>query len=106
MVQSSRKLIPYLWDDDLQRLPNKKSVSPKFVTWSYAKKFWKVNEDNAEKWVQSGVCQLGFQHMTRMDITNTTAKQKGKRGEEDESEGEESSDCVIHTLAVLSADTH
>jgi hypothetical protein len=41
-----------------------------------------------------------------MDITNTTAKQKGKRGEEDESEGGESSDCVIHTLAVLSADTH
>jgi hypothetical protein len=38
--------------------------------------FENTDKDNVEKWLQSGVCELGFQHMTDTDTVNATVKQK------------------------------
>jgi hypothetical protein len=48
-----------------------------------------INEDNAEEWLQSDVCELGLQHMTDTDIVSVVATQKGEEeAGEDESEEE------------------
>jgi hypothetical protein len=52
--------------------------------------------ENVDKWLQIDACELGFQHMTDMDIVNAAVKQKGEEGVEDESEEEgESSECAV-----------
>jgi hypothetical protein len=33
-----------------------------------------INEDNAEEWLKSDACELGFQHMTDMGIANVATK--------------------------------
>jgi hypothetical protein len=70
-------------------------------------KFGNVDKDNVEEWLQSGVCELGFQHMTDTDIANAAVKQKGeKEGREDDSEGGgQSSECISHSMAPQCADT-
>jgi hypothetical protein len=40
--------------------------------------FENVDKVNVEEWLQSGACELCFQHMTDMGIVNA-AKTKGKR---------------------------
>jgi hypothetical protein len=59
-------------------------------------KFENIDKDNAEEWLQSDVCKLGFKHMTDTDIANTAVKQKGEEeGGKDKSEEErQSSECV------------
>jgi hypothetical protein len=42
--------------------------------------FGNIEKDNVEKWQQSDVCELGFQHITDMDIVNASMKQKGEEG--------------------------
>jgi hypothetical protein len=49
--------------------------------------FENIDEDNTEEWLQSDVCEVGFQHMTQTDTVNAAMKQNGRRrGGEDESE--------------------
>jgi hypothetical protein len=52
------------------------------------------------------VNELGFQHMTDMDIANAATKQKGEEeGGEDEHEEEgQSSECVSHSMALQCVD--
>jgi hypothetical protein len=67
--------------------------------------FENVNENNIVEWLQSNACELGFQHMTDMDIVNSATKQKGEEESgEDESEGE-SSECISHSMALHCAHT-
>jgi hypothetical protein len=40
--------------------------------------FENADEDNIEERLQSDACELGFRHMTYIDIVNATAKQKGE----------------------------
>jgi hypothetical protein len=40
-----------------------------------------VKKDNNEKWLQSDVCELGFEHMTDKEIADALVKQKGEEGE-------------------------
>jgi hypothetical protein len=37
-----------------------------------------VNEDKVEQWLESDVCELGFQHITDTDIVNAAMKQTGE----------------------------
>jgi hypothetical protein len=68
--------------------------------------FENIDEDN-EEWLQSDVCELGFQHKTDMDIVNAVTKQKGEEeGGEDENEEEvESSERVSHSKTLQCVDT-
>jgi hypothetical protein len=45
-------------------------------------KFENVNEDNVEEWLESDVCELGFQLMTDTDVANAATIQKGEEGGE------------------------
>jgi hypothetical protein len=61
-----------------------------------------VDKENVEKWLQSDVCELGFQHVTNMDTANATMKQKRKEGGEHE---EQSSECVSCSMALQCVDS-
>jgi hypothetical protein len=46
-----------------------------------------VDEDNAEEWIQSDACELGFQNMTHTHAVNAATKQEGEEEDgDDESE--------------------
>jgi hypothetical protein len=42
-------------------------------------KFENVNKDNVEEWLQSDVCELGFQHETQTLLMLTQNKREKKR---------------------------
>jgi hypothetical protein len=42
-------------------------------------KFENIDEDNVEEWLQSDVCEMGFQLMTDVDIANAAMKQREKK---------------------------
>jgi hypothetical protein len=64
-------------------------------------RFENVNKYNAEEWLQSDACELGFQHMTDIDIANAAVKQKDEEGGEDKSEeGGQSSECITHNMII------
>jgi hypothetical protein len=68
--------------------------------------FENIDQVNIEEWLQSDACELGFQNMSDMDTANVAVKQKGEdEGAEYESEGGESSQRVIHSMALQCADT-
>jgi hypothetical protein len=46
--------------------PMKKSASIKFLTLCVLSSS-ENNEDNADRWLQSDACELGFQHVTSTD---------------------------------------
>jgi hypothetical protein len=65
-----------------------------------------LTKDNVEEWLQSDVCELGFQHMTDSDIVNANCETKGTRRDGDESEEEgQSSKCISRSMALQCADT-
>jgi hypothetical protein len=85
LVQSWRKLLPDLQDDDLQGFPNKENSKSEILDTVYAIRSSKNTDEHNEEWPQSDVCEVGFQHMT--DIVNAAAKQTGEEdGGEDKSE--------------------
>jgi hypothetical protein len=82
LVQSWGKPLKDLEDDDLQGYPNEE-ISQVQNSWQGVchDKFENVNKDNSKEWLQSDACELGFQHMTDMDIANAAVKQKGEETE-------------------------
>jgi hypothetical protein len=81
-------------EDDLQGLPNEEIIKSEILD--------TVCEKFRKEWLQSDACELGFQQKTDTDIANAAAK----KGEEDEDEEEgQSSECIIHSMALPSADT-
>jgi hypothetical protein len=67
--------------------------------------FESVDEKNIEDWLQSDVCELGFQHLTYTDIANTAAKQKVEEDGGNESEEEGESVRVSHCMVLQCVDT-
>jgi hypothetical protein len=55
-------------------------------------KFRKHQRRNVKEWLQSGVCEVGFQNMTDTNAVNAAVKQKGEEGG-----GEDAGE--IHTVA-------
>jgi hypothetical protein len=78
LVHSGRKHLPDL-EDDLQGFPNEENRKFKILT--------QCALSNIEEWLQSDVCELGFQHDRQTDIVNAATKQKREEeGGKDESE--------------------
>jgi hypothetical protein len=59
------------------------------------REFENVDEGNIEDWLQSDVCELGFQYVTDARIINIAAEE-GELKESGESEGKGTSDHVSH----------
>jgi hypothetical protein len=83
-----KEVLPIL-EDDLQGFPNKETSRSKILDTVCAMRcsenFDKIILKNGYKMIHDA-CELGFQHMTVMDIVNAAAKQKGKEEDgEDES---------------------
>jgi hypothetical protein len=79
LVQSWRKLLPDL-EDDLQSFPNEEIGKSKILDMVCTmRSFENFNEDNIKEWLQSDVCELGFQHMTRTLLMLPRNKREKKR---------------------------
>jgi hypothetical protein len=48
--------------------------------------FENTDKNIIEEWLQSDACEPGFQHMTNVDIINTSVKHKGEKEGGNESE--------------------
>lgn len=61
-----------------------------------------INGNNTDKQLQSGACELDFQHLTDKDIADAAMEQEEEeQGEEDGSEEEmESTECIMHSVAL------
>jgi hypothetical protein len=65
LVRSWRKLPPDPEELDLQGLPNEEISKSTILDIVYVmRSFEDIDEDNIEEWLQSDVCEVGFQHMT------------------------------------------
>jgi hypothetical protein len=60
----------------------------------------RIFENNIEEWLQSDVCEPGFQHITDTDIVNAATKQKGEEEGENESEEKGESVHVSHSMML------
>jgi hypothetical protein len=86
MVQSWRKFLPDLDEDDLQGFPNKEFSKSKILDIVCAMRSSEnTDKYKVEEWLHSDACEMGFQSMP--DITNVLMKEKGEEeGENDENE--------------------
>jgi hypothetical protein len=101
------ELLPDLKENELQSFPNEGIIKFKVFDMVCAVRIFKnIGKIHVEKWLQSDACELVFQYMTDMGIANVAVKQKGEEeGGEDVSERGESSERVIHSMALQCADT-
>jgi hypothetical protein len=102
LVQSWRKILSGL-EDDLQGFPKKEFIMSEILDMvCVIRSFENVNEDNTEEWLQTGACELSFQHITDMDIVNAATKQKGEEdgGEDESEEGGQNSEHISHSMAL------
>jgi hypothetical protein len=73
----------------LQGFPNAEIGKSKILDMvSAMRSFENVDKNNVEEWLQSDVCELGFQH-TDTDTANAAAKQKGEDDDGDNKSEEE-----------------
>jgi hypothetical protein len=86
LVPFCRRLLLDANDDDMQGLPTDGTSKLKILdTVSATVSSEDIQQWNTEEWLQSDVCEMGFQHMT--DIVNPATKQKREeKGGRDQSE--------------------
>jgi hypothetical protein len=64
--QSWRKFLPDLEEEDLQGFLNEELSKPEILDLvCVMRDFENIDENNADKWLQSDVYELGFQHDRR-----------------------------------------